>query len=591
MESAPSDGYGMRGMTTKSRNGDSPMESQVTGDQSQLLPALLKEQAAAGWISEEAAAEIGRELRVPLSEVYGIVEFYSMLTTVPSGETVVHICDSPVCRQLGSQAAIDAVSAELGIAPGEVDESGEFGLRRAPCLGQCDGGPAALVGSRSIWNLERSPVSDWLTGSLESPLGTIEGRPTRKSARCGQIDPISLDEFLAAGGYRGLERAVQEMTPEEVIGEIKRSKLVGRGGAAFPTGAKWEYAAAGDGPRYVVCNGDESEPGTFKDRILMEGDPFAVLEGMAIAGFAIGAAKGYLYVRGEYPRAQRILAETMTIAREAGYLGDGILGSDFNFEIEMRSGAGAYICGEETALFESIEGKRGFPRIKPPFPTVDGLFGRPTVINNVETLCDAAWILAHDADAHLDMGTEESAGTRLFCLSGDIGRPGIYERPYGASLGELLEAAGGPQGDLQCVLLGGAAGHFVGPAELDLALSHEATRDAGLSLGSGAVMAFNQSQSLPSILVSLAEFFEEESCGKCFPCQLGTRRQLELLERAAEGWISAEDQLLLQDVIFTMTEASLCGLGATAGVAVGSALERWPEVLANGARPAKGQRR
>ncbi|MEJ2011550.1 MAG: SLBB domain-containing protein [Anaerolineales bacterium] len=340
------------------------------------------------------------------------------------------------------------------------------------------------------------------------------------------------------------------MTPEEVIQSIKDSGLVGRGGAAFPTGMKWEYTAGAAGEtHFIVCNADESEPGTFKDRVLMEGDPFSVLEGMAIAGYAIGAERGYIYVRGEYPRAQRILTQAIEAARAAGYLGQEILGSDFSFEVELRSGAGAYICGEETALFESIEGKRGFPRIKPPFPTTHGLFGQPTAINNVETLCTAAWIVRNGPDAYRSIGTEDSPGSKLFCLSGDVREAGVYEVPFGTTLGDLIELAGGVNGELQAVLLGGAAGAFAGPEHLGLRMSFEDLREAGLPLGSGVVTVINQARDLRRFLLSLGHFFAHESCGKCYPCQLGTQRQLEIR-----------------------------GLGMTAATAVLSALDRWPEL-------------
>jgi NADH-quinone oxidoreductase subunit F len=373
------------------------------------------------------------------------------------------------------------------------------------------------------------------------------------------------------------------MKPSEVVEEIKSSGLVGRGGAAFPTGLKWQYTASTESEtRYIVCNADESEPGTFKDRVLMEGDPFSVLEGMVIAAYAIGSQQGFIYVRGEYPRAQRILRKAIEVAREAGYLGKRIQGSDFSFDVILRSGAGAYICGEETALFESIEGKRGYPRLKPPFPTTHGLFSQPTVINNIETLCTAAWIIANGSEAYRSLGSEKSPGTKLFCLSGDIAQPGVYEMPFGTPLGKLLDIAGGVQDDLQAVLLGGAAGAFAGPDQLDLPLSFEGLQAAGLALGSGVVMAINRKRDLHRILLNLAHFFAHESCGKCLPCQLGTQRQLDILVKVVEGKARKADILALEDIGFTMTNASLCGLGMTAGTAILSALKRWPSLFVNG---------
>jgi len=459
-------------------------------------------------------------------------------------------------------------------------------IEEVPCLGLCDMAPAALVGDVPVAEIDAADPGRWIDSPSAAPLGRVGGEPRWLSGRIGRQAPDDLPAYLSSGGYAGLSRAVEQMSPAEVVAEIKRAGLVGRGGAAFPTGSKWEMTAAALGEeRFIVCNADESEPGTFKDRLLLEGDPLSVLEGMTLAGYAVGARRGFLYVRGEYPRAQAILERAIAAARAGGYLGRGILGSGFDFEIELRSGAGAYICGEETALFESIEGKRGFPRLKPPYPTTYGLFGAPTAINNVETLAAAAWIIAHGADAYRAVGTKDSPGSKLFCISGDVAEPGVVEVPYGTTLGRLLELAGGVRGRLQAVLLGGAAGAFAGPEQLDLPMSFEGLRQAGLPLGSGVVAAFNDEHDLRETLQSLARFFAHESCGKCFPCQLGTQRQLELVDRIAAGVARPEDIRTLEDVGFTMTNASLCGLGMTAGSAILSAVERWPELMLDGRPP------
>jgi len=444
----------------------------------------------------------------------------------------------------------------------------------------CNHAPAALIGETPVARLDLENPGAWIGAPTEAPQDQIFGEPRWLTARCGVVDPGSLEDFVAQGGFAGLRKILAGLRPAQVIEQIKESKLVGRGGAAFPTGLKWEFTAGAPGEvHYVVCNADESEPGTFKDRILMEGDPFSVLEGMLIAGYTIGSDQGYLFVRGEYPRAQARLLAAIEAARAGGYLGRDIQGSGFHFDIELRSGAGAYICGEETALFEAIEGKRGFPRLKPPYPTTHGLFGRPTAINNVETLCAAAWIMAHGAEAYRSVGSEDSPGSKMFCLSGDVARPGIVEAPFGTSLRKLLDLAGGAQGEIQAVLLGGAAGVFVGPDQLDLPMSFEGLREAGAALGSGVVMVVNQTRDLRQILLGLAHFFAHESCGKCFPCQLGTQRQLELLGKVAQGQARANDVEALQDVIYTMTNASICGLGMTAGTAVESALKHWPALF------------
>jgi NADH-quinone oxidoreductase subunit F len=549
-----------------------------------LIPVLLEAQRAFGHLSEPVVDAIGQGLRVPLAEIHGVIEFYTMLYPQPVGRTLVRVCTSPICSAVGGQAVLEAAARHLKRKPGEVTPDGEWTVEGVACLGLCDMAPAALVGDVPVASADAGRAAAWIGAPVEAPLGRIGGEPRWLSGRCGEIEPTDVDAFVQRGGFAGLRRALTELTPAQVVGEVKTSGLVGRGGAAFPTGTKWEMTAAAAGEvRYVVCNADESEPGTFKDRVLLEGDPLSVIEGLTLAGYAVGARRGYLYVRGEYPRAQAILARAQDAARSAGYLGERLLGSSFSFDIELRSGAGAYICGEETALFEAIEGKRGFPRLKPPYPTTHGLFGAPTVINNVETLCTAAWILGNGVAAYRSVGTADSPGSKLFCLSGDVAAPGVYEVPFGTTLGTLLGQAGGPVGGVQAVLLGGAAGAFVGPDKMELPLSFEELRAAGLPLGSGVVAVFNTTRDLRSILLSLAHFFAHESCGKCFPCQLGTQRQLELMEKVHAGHATAKDVAALEDVGFTMTNASLCGLGMTAATAILSARGLWPELFVDGA--------
>ncbi|TGA98036.1 NADH-ubiquinone oxidoreductase-F iron-sulfur binding region domain-containing protein, partial [Streptomyces sp. MZ04] len=393
--------------------------------------------------------------------------------------------------------------------------------------------------------------------------------------RIGTVDPASLDDYRSHGGYTALRRAFA-IGPAQVIREVTDSGLLGRGGAAFPTGRKWQATASQpDHPHYLVCNADESEPGTFKDRVIMEGDPYALIEAMTIAGYAIGAHQGYLYLRGEYPRALRRLEHAITQARARGLLGDDVLGQGYAFDIEIRRGAGAYICGEETALFNSIEGYRGEPRSKPPFPVEKGLFGKPTAENNVETLVNVVPILTMGAQAYAAIGTEKSTGPKLFCVSGSVERPGIYELPFGATLGELLDLAGKPD-NLRAVLLGGAAGGFVRPDELDIPLTFEGTRDAGTTLGSGVVLVLDDTVPLPRVLLRIAEFFRDESCGQCVPCRVGTVRQEEALHRIVErtGADAAGEIALLREVGRTMRDASICGLGQTAWNAVESAIDR-----------------
>jgi NADH-quinone oxidoreductase subunit F len=354
---------------------------------------------------------------------------------------------------------------------------------------------------------------------------------------------------------------------------------MGRGGAAFPTGRKWDATAGQlDSPHYLVCNADESEPGTFKDRVLMEGDPYAVIESMTIAAYATRAERGFIYLRGEYPRCLQRLQHAIDECRHRGLLGDDILGHGFKFDIEIRRGAGAYICGEETAIFNSIEGFRGEPRSKPPFPVEKGLFGKPTAVNNVETLVNVLPILTKGGKAFADIGTESSTGPKLFCVSGTIGRPGIYEVPFGTTLRELIDLAGGMREgrQLRAVLLGGAAGGFVRADEIDLPLTFEGTREAATTLGSGVILAFDDSVELVPLLLRIASFFRDESCGQCVPCRVGTVRQEEALHRLAiaNGGDKTTDLALLREVGTAMRDASICGLGQTAWNAVESAIDR-----------------
>ena len=385
--------------------------------------------------------------------------------------------------------------------------------------------------------------------------------------RAGVVDPASLESYVGHGGFEALHKAI-EMGPAAVVDEVVRSGLVGRGGAAFPTGRKWQVVAVHASFHSFVANADESEPGTFKDRVLIENDPFSLVEAMTIAGFATGCERGYLYIRGEYPIAWARLTHAIEAACAAGYLGADILGRGVPFDIEMRRGAGAYICGEETTLFNSIEGYRGEPRSKPPFPTDVGLFGQPTVANNVETLVNVLPIVLHGGDVFAASGSGMSTGTKLFCLSGHVVRPGVYEVPFGPTLHELLDLAGGVAGTgkLQAVLLGGVAGRFVGPEALDTPLTFEGARSmSGASLGSGVVLPLDDTVDLRPLLVRIAGFFRDESCGQCVPCRVGTVRQQEALVRLTNGAdVKHELRCSTRSAAACRRTASICGLGQTA---------------------------
>lgn len=561
-----------------------PLQNAMEGmsDRSDLLPALHQAQRLYGYLPEPVVGEVAKILGVPLADVYGVIDFYSMLYKEPVGETMIRVCGDPSCALSGSDAVTEALCQHWDVSLDRISADGAVTIERAPCLGLCEHAPAALVGETAVGNISPDHAPQIISGNGDRLRSAIDGELRLLTANCGRGRPTSLSEYEANGGYQGLRKALQA-PPEKAIATIKASGLVGRGGAAFPTGLKLDGAAMASGtPKYVVCNADESEPGTFKDRVLMEDDPHRLLEGLIIAGYAVGTQKGYIFVRGEYPQAYATLVGALAEAQSAGYLGQDILGSDFDFEIELRLGAGAYICGEETALFEAIEGKRGFPRLKPPFPTTFGLFGQPTVINNVETLCNLPFIINQGPEAYRALGTEKSPGTKLFCISGDVKQPGLYEIPFGISLRHLLfDLAGGMRGDepFKAVLVGGAAGAFAVEKDLDVQLSFESMQSAGLPLGSGMLMVIDRSRDIRDVLVRLARFFAHESCGKCYPCQLGTQRQHEILVRQAQGNILPGDAHRLSDVGWTMTDSSICGLGQTAAMAVLSAMELWPELF------------
>jgi NADH-quinone oxidoreductase subunit F len=590
--------------TRAAYNGDSH------GKRHRLLPTLHAIQNGVGWISPGALNYVALRLDIAPAEVHGVASFYGMFALQPRPRIVAHVCDDIACVTQGSQKLCAELESALGPA-GSPCSGGRAVWLRSQCLGLCERAPAALISSSGVQSQERvlapanaqsveSLVEDAIQGRLpaEPDVLSLEASvpqagqknpsaPLRLLHRIGQGGATSLEEYQELGGYEGLRKAL-ELGPEGTLRELAASKLLGRGGAAFPIAKKWEALflqrnlLKQDSGRahFVICNADESEPGTFKDRILMEGDPFAVIEGITIDGFVTGARQGYIYLRGEYPLAAERIQHAIDVAHEHGFLGDNILGSGLQFDVEIRRGAGAYICGEETALFNSIEGYRGEPRNKPPFPTQSGLFRQPTAVNNVETLVNVPGIVRDGGAAYAKLGTDTSAGTRLFCLCGHIAKPGVYELAMGATLRQLVDLAGGVAGNgkLQAILLGGAAGAFVSPKELDMPLTFEGTRAIGATLGSGVVMLFDETVDLRQILLRIASFFHHETCGQCVPCRVGVTRQEEALQRLVSGkrLASAEQEIiLLREMGQAMRDASICGLGQTASSALESALQRW----------------
>ncbi len=548
----------------------------------QLLPALHALNDHVGWISRPGLDEVTRRIEVAPAVAFGVASFYAMFSTTPRPPTVAYVCDDVPCRLAGAVEGIAALRRRLG-APGSSRNDAVW--EPSPCLGLCDFAPAALVDGRAVRATDPGVVAESLAGAVaarrrlngpppagEPPRPHVAASgpaPLLRRVLAG-VDARDLDAYAAHGGLAGL-RVARRLGPAGVLAALKASRLSGRGGAAFPAATKWEAVARHPArPRYVVVNADESETGTFKDRILLEWDPYAVLEGAAIAAYTCGAEQVFIYVRGEYRHAHERLARAIEEVTRRNTFGEA-LGGDTRLAFELRRGAGAYICGEETALLNSIEGKRGEPRSKPPFPVHHGLFGLPTVINNVETLACVPGILVDGADAFQALGTPDSPGTKLFSVSGHVTKPGVYEIPSGTTLRALLDLAGGvrPGRRLRAVQCGGAAATMLDAADLDLPLTAEGLRSRGATVGSGAIVVLDETADILDLIRRGAEFFAHESCGQCVPCRIGTQRQVELLARLADG----EDVSgLLGDVALAMRDASICGLGQTAASMVQSGL-------------------
>jgi len=493
------------------------------------------------------------------------------------------VCSGTACLSSGSEAVkralLEAISAH-GIAD-------EVRIVETGCMGPCELGPVMLVYPEGTFYVKVKPedaeeivVEHFLKGRPVQRLLWAEGAPAPREipffarqkkvvlANCGVIDPEEIEEYIAAGGYEALGKALTEMSPDEVIEEIKRSGLRGRGGAGFPTGVKWELVRKAPGSeKYVICNADEGDPGAFMDRAILEGDPHAVLEGMAIAAYAVGAKRGYIYVRAEYPLAIQRLKRAISQAREYGLLGDDIFESGFSFDVELRMGAGAFVCGEETALIASIEGRRGEPRPRPPYPAQSGLWGKPTLINNVETFANVRHIILKGADWFSAIGTETSKGTKVFALAGQVRNTGLVEVPMGITLRELIFEVGGgvPKGQkFKAVQIGGPSGGCLPEELLDVPVDYESLREHGAIMGSGGVIVLDDSACMVNVAKFFLQFTADESCGKCTPCRVGTQMMLEILNRITEGEGTEEDLARLEELAQLVKSASLCGLGQTA---------------------------
>jgi NADH:ubiquinone oxidoreductase subunit F (NADH-binding)/(2Fe-2S) ferredoxin/NAD-dependent dihydropyrimidine dehydrogenase PreA subunit len=498
------------------------------------------------------------------------------------------VCSGAACVSSHSAKVREALSREIEAH----DLKEEVRIVETGCMGPCELGPVLLVYPDGAFYIHVKPEDApeiveehflkgrpvkrllWETPDARRIIEKKKQVPFFASQKkvvlknCGRIDPENIEEYIAADGYEALGRALTEMTPEDVIKVITDSGLRGRGGAGFPTGKKWQFVANAPGEmKYVVCNGDEGDPGAFMDRSLLEGDPHTVIEGMAIAAYAVGASRGYVYVRAEYPLAIKRLQRALEAAREAGLLGENILETGFSFDIEVRMGAGAFVCGEETALIASIEGERGIPRVRPPYPAVRGLFGKPTLINNVETWGNIRHIILNGADWFRSIGTETSPGTKVFALSGKVKNTGLVEIPMGMTLRELIFDIGGgiPNGKaFKAVQTGGPSGGCIPEEYLDTPIDYESLKELGAIMGSGGMIVMDEENCMVNIAKFFLEFTCEESCGQCVPCRAGLPRMLEILEGITSGNGTMEDLDRLKELGEMIIESSFCGLGKTA---------------------------
>ena len=502
-------------------------------------------------------------------------------------KAVVRLCMTG-CRALGATQVYEAFEDELAKAT----MHDQIRLVKTGCQGLCAQAPVITIDPPGVLyggvrpedvpeiverTLSKGEIIDRLCGSAEpdgsahrqvGALPFFANQQLRVLARCGKIDPAQIQDYLADGGYRALAEALKRNDPESVIQEVSDSGLRGRGGAGFPTGRKWGFCRAAEGAeRYLICNADEGDPGAFMDRAVLEGDPHAVLEGMLIAAFAIGARQGYIYVRAEYPIAIEHVGIALDQARERGLLGEDILGTGFRFDIEMKKGAGAFVCGEETALIASIEGRRGMPRVRPPFPAQSGLWGQPTNINNVETLANVPFILREGAAKFRSAGTPSSSGTKIFALAGKVRNTGLVEVPMGATFRQIVFDIGGgiPDGrEFKAAQTGGPSGGCVPAEYLDVGLDYDSLQGIGAIMGSGGLIVMDEDTCMVEIARYFIEFTQSESCGKCVPCRIGTKRMLEILTRITEGQGQSGDVEALEQLAADVKETSLCALGKTA---------------------------
>jgi len=544
-----------------------------------LLEVLVDLQKRHGRLSREHIADAARALSLPPHHAYGVATFYSMLS-LEEQRNMLRVCDGPVCwlKRASNQLSVISEWKEKMPASG-------WTVERTSCLGLCDRAPAVLVNDEQAGPVTPEDARKIREGWRGTP--TDYSRPRHGEVRvmmrdAGRINPDSIESALEYGVYDGLKSALGKK-PEEVIAEVEASGLQGRGGAGFLVGRKWKFVAQAKGsPKYIICNADESEPLIFKDRVLIDANPHQLLEGIVIGGYASGASEAWIYIRGEYEYQARRLENAIKQAEEKNLLGENILGSGFSFKIHVHRGAGAYICGEETALIESLEGKRGEPRLRPPYPPQYGFRGKPTAVNNVESFCAVPHIVKNGVEWWKSLSKYETAGTKMYMVLGHVRNPGLFEAPFGLTLRQIIEDFGGGMADgskFQFALCGGAAGTIVDESLLDVPIDFTSAQK-GISLGAGAFLVCDQSVSPVAFLRELLHFFAAESCGKCTPCRVGTWRALEILDRMSAGKGVKGDTASLEALSDNLLFASFCGLGQSVSIPMNSAMKHFAGAFA-----------
>jgi len=548
-----------------------------TNNPESILEIFTTLQGSYGKLPQSVVADVGRAINISPANAYGVASFYSMLNLKEQAENVIRVCDGPVCWMCGaSDARQDAEQAFSG--------QPSWKIKRTSCLGLCDRPPAMLVNGQQAGPIipgSAVELTQGWSGQLKDYSQPRKGETRVMMANAGYIDPESLDSALEHGAYQVLQ-ATLKRSPEAILSEVEASGLSGRGGAGFPVGRKWRFVAqAKRTPKYIVCNADESEPLIFKDRVLIDTNPHQILEGMAIAGFACGAHEAFIYIRGEYVSQAEKLKHAIFQAEQAGWLGEHIQGNDFSFHIHVHLGAGAYICGEETALIESLEGKRGEPRTRPPYPPTAGYHGLPTLVNNVESFAAVPAILQNGADWYRSLSSAASPGTKIYMLMGHINQAGLFEAPFGLTLRQVIEDFGGGMragSSFNFALTGGAAGTIVPQTLLDIPIDYGSAAK-GVSLGAGAFLICDQRVSPVAFLKELLHFFASESCGKCTPCRVGTFRAYEILSRMVDGNGIPGDVDELSTLAEVMFDSSFCGLGQSVPIPMRSAITHFYQLF------------